>query len=200
MGAPRPGRRDRAFSSPLFAPAFAMRAIYHRPWGRKTFAGALAPSPSRPFRPRAARGARGRVDADHRRRGRRPRRRHEPVGALGYAKHGWSYQQILAHYYTGTALGRRRRARPSRCSSGRRWSSCRSNDTCAGSCGRDAVVVAAGGAGGPGDREPDVRVDERRRRTAVRCLLRHALADVSGRGRGNSGDRTPRSPRPPGRS
>jgi SpoIID/LytB domain protein len=27
------------------------------------------------------------------------------VGALGYAKHGWSYQAILAHYYTGTTLG-----------------------------------------------------------------------------------------------
>ena len=26
-------------------------------------------------------------------------------GADGYALHGWSYQQILAHYYTGTALG-----------------------------------------------------------------------------------------------
>jgi SpoIID/LytB domain protein len=26
-------------------------------------------------------------------------------GALGYAEHGWSYTQILAHYYTGTALG-----------------------------------------------------------------------------------------------
>jgi SpoIID/LytB domain protein len=26
-------------------------------------------------------------------------------GALGYAKHGWTYQQILAHYYTGTTLG-----------------------------------------------------------------------------------------------
>jgi SpoIID/LytB domain protein len=26
-------------------------------------------------------------------------------GALGFAKHGWSYQQILAHYYTGTTLG-----------------------------------------------------------------------------------------------
>jgi stage II sporulation protein D len=25
-------------------------------------------------------------------------------GALGYAEHGWSYQQILAHYYTGTAI------------------------------------------------------------------------------------------------
>jgi SpoIID/LytB domain protein len=25
-------------------------------------------------------------------------------GALGYAEHGWTYQQILAHYYTGTAL------------------------------------------------------------------------------------------------
>ncbi len=26
-------------------------------------------------------------------------------GALGYAEHGWSYQAILAHYYTGTTLG-----------------------------------------------------------------------------------------------
>ena len=26
-------------------------------------------------------------------------------GALGYAQHGYSYQAILAHYYTGTALG-----------------------------------------------------------------------------------------------
>jgi stage II sporulation protein D len=26
-------------------------------------------------------------------------------GALGLAGHGWSYQQILAHYYTGTTLG-----------------------------------------------------------------------------------------------
>jgi stage II sporulation protein D len=26
-------------------------------------------------------------------------------GALGYAEHGWSYSQILAHYYTHTALG-----------------------------------------------------------------------------------------------
>ncbi|HEY3959854.1 MAG TPA: SpoIID/LytB domain-containing protein [Solirubrobacteraceae bacterium] len=26
-------------------------------------------------------------------------------GALGYAEHDWTYQAILAHYYTGTALG-----------------------------------------------------------------------------------------------
>src|SRR4051794_31449878 len=26
-------------------------------------------------------------------------------GALGYAKHGWDAGRILAHYYTGTALG-----------------------------------------------------------------------------------------------
>jgi stage II sporulation protein D len=25
-------------------------------------------------------------------------------GAVGYAEHGFSYQQILAHYYIGTAL------------------------------------------------------------------------------------------------
>jgi stage II sporulation protein D len=27
-------------------------------------------------------------------------------GALGYAQHGWSYGQILAHYYTATTIGR----------------------------------------------------------------------------------------------
>jgi SpoIID/LytB domain protein len=27
-------------------------------------------------------------------------------GALGYADHGWTYQAIIAHYYTGTALGK----------------------------------------------------------------------------------------------
>ena len=27
-------------------------------------------------------------------------------GAYGYAQHGWTYDQILAHYYTGTQLGR----------------------------------------------------------------------------------------------
>ncbi|TMK24563.1 MAG: SpoIID/LytB domain-containing protein [Actinobacteria bacterium] len=26
-------------------------------------------------------------------------------GALGFARHGWTYQQILGHYYTGTTLG-----------------------------------------------------------------------------------------------
>jgi len=26
-------------------------------------------------------------------------------GAYGYARHGWTYQAILAHYYTGTSLG-----------------------------------------------------------------------------------------------
>ncbi|MGN6372721.1 MAG: SpoIID/LytB domain-containing protein [Solirubrobacteraceae bacterium] len=26
-------------------------------------------------------------------------------GARGYAEHGWSYERILAHYYTGTSLG-----------------------------------------------------------------------------------------------
>src|SRR5215207_6018590 len=25
-------------------------------------------------------------------------------GAMGYASHGWTYDRILAHYYTGTAL------------------------------------------------------------------------------------------------
>ncbi|MDE3069293.1 MAG: SpoIID/LytB domain-containing protein [Acidobacteriota bacterium] len=32
-------------------------------------------------------------------------------GALGYAEHGWSYAAILAHYYSGTALGRVARGR-----------------------------------------------------------------------------------------
>ena len=27
-------------------------------------------------------------------------------GAYGYAKHGWTYKQILSHYYTGIAYGR----------------------------------------------------------------------------------------------
>ena len=27
-------------------------------------------------------------------------------GALGFAEHGWSYQAILSHYYTGTAIGK----------------------------------------------------------------------------------------------
>ena len=27
-------------------------------------------------------------------------------GALGYAQHGWTADRILAHYYTGTRLGR----------------------------------------------------------------------------------------------
>lgn len=27
-------------------------------------------------------------------------------GALGYAEHGWNAQEILAHYYTGTAIGK----------------------------------------------------------------------------------------------
>ena len=28
-------------------------------------------------------------------------------GAYGYAQHGWSYRQILAHYYPGTTIGSR---------------------------------------------------------------------------------------------
>ena len=27
-------------------------------------------------------------------------------GAMGYAEHGWTYDRILAHYYTDTALSR----------------------------------------------------------------------------------------------
>jgi SpoIID/LytB domain protein len=30
-------------------------------------------------------------------------------GALGYAQHGWTHEQILAHYYTGTTLGQLRK-------------------------------------------------------------------------------------------
>jgi stage II sporulation protein D len=26
-------------------------------------------------------------------------------GALGYAQHGWTHQQILEHYFTGTTIG-----------------------------------------------------------------------------------------------
>ena len=35
----------------------------------------------------------------------RPRRGHEPVRRDGLRVHGWDYKRILAHYYTGTALG-----------------------------------------------------------------------------------------------
>src|SRR4029079_9170921 len=31
-------------------------------------------------------------------------------GAYGYAKRGWTYDRILAHYYTGTTLGRASRS------------------------------------------------------------------------------------------
>ena len=40
-------------------------------------------------------------------------------GAYGYALHGWTYQQILAHYYTGTAIGQTNPARPFGCCWGR---------------------------------------------------------------------------------
>ena len=36
-------------------------------------------------------------------------------GAMGYAEHGWNAAQILAHYYTGTALGHDRPARRCAC-------------------------------------------------------------------------------------
>ena len=53
-------------------------------------------------------------------------------GALGYAQHGYSYQAILAHYYTGTTLGQApaetRRARAGRLEGA---SASRSNATCA---------------------------------------------------------------------
>src|SRR4051794_7735463 len=35
-------------------------------------------------------------------------------GAMGYAQHGWTAAAILAHYYTGTALGTTDPARPVR--------------------------------------------------------------------------------------
>jgi hypothetical protein len=43
-------------------------------------------------------------------------------GALGYAKDGWTYDQILGHFYTGAELGphRRPRARARRRGEGRR--------------------------------------------------------------------------------
>ena len=36
-------------------------------------------------------------------------------GTLGYAQHGWTHDRILAHYYTGTQLGRLSGTRPSAC-------------------------------------------------------------------------------------
>src|SRR5579864_855309 len=35
-------------------------------------------------------------------------------GADGYAQHGWTYRQILAHYYQGTAIGATSRSQPVR--------------------------------------------------------------------------------------
>ena len=34
-------------------------------------------------------------------------------GAYGYALHGWTYDQIVSHYYTGTELGKAPAARDS---------------------------------------------------------------------------------------
>ncbi len=48
--------------------------------------------------------------------------------------------------------------------------------------------LAAGGAGGTGDRQPYVRTDRPRGRVEVRRVRRHALAGVSRRGRRNRTD------------
>src|SRR5205807_8702918 len=41
-------------------------------------------------------------------------------GALGYAEHGWSYDAILAHYFTGTAIGQAPAGPRARARSGKR--------------------------------------------------------------------------------
>ena len=53
-------------------------------------------------------------------------------GALGYAQHGFTYQAILAHYYTGTTLGQAPAKAIVRVLVGSKvLHACRSNATCA---------------------------------------------------------------------
>ena len=104
MGPSHLGRCDRAFSVPLTAASLAMRAIYHRPGARKPgrvaafLLGALAalamtaaPAGASTLIIEGAGDGHGVGMSQY--------------GALGLAKHGWTYQAILAHYYSGTALG-----------------------------------------------------------------------------------------------
>ncbi len=104
MGPSHLGRCDRAFSVPLRAASLAMRAIYHRPGGRKpgrtaritlgaiaALACSAAPAGASTLIIEGAGNGHGVGMSQY--------------GALGYAKHGWSYQAILSHYYSGTTLG-----------------------------------------------------------------------------------------------
>jgi SpoIID/LytB domain protein len=104
MGPSHLGRCDRAFSVPLRAASLAMRAIYHRPGARKpgrtaritlgavaALACSTAPAGASTLIIEGAGNGHGVGMSQY--------------GALGYAKHGWTYQAILSHYYSGTALG-----------------------------------------------------------------------------------------------
>ncbi len=105
MGPSRLGRLETAFPSALPGVDLDMAAIYHRPPERKPrgrFAALLAIALSFLGICAAQAGAttliiEGAGDG------------HgvgmSQYGALGYAKHGWSYQAILGHYYSGTTLG-----------------------------------------------------------------------------------------------
>ncbi len=107
-------------------------------------------------------------------------------GALGLAEHGYTYQQILAHYYT--RHHDRRRAGQVGCARARRQEgAARGARTLRARRGlrRDALGLAARGARGAGGGEPHVRAHRARGRRALRRVLRHALAGVRGRRRRN---------------
>ena len=104
MGPSHLGRCDRAFCVPLTAASLAMRAIYHRPGARKpgrlarialgvatALAISAAPAGASTLIIEGAGDGHGVGMSQY--------------GALGLAKHGWSYQAILSHYYSGTTLG-----------------------------------------------------------------------------------------------
>ena len=122
-------------------------------------------------------------------------------GALGYAEHGFSYEQILAHYYTGTALGQAPAGRMVKVLVGSKVKTLPLERYVRGVVAAEMPSeLAARCAGGAGGREPHVCADLGCGRAEVRRLRGHALADVCGSGGGNGEPRTRRSRLRRGRS
>ena len=89
-------------------------------------------------------------------------------GALGYAEHGFSYQQILAHYYTGTSIGTAPAGAQVRVLMGGKVRKIALDTLRARRrLGRGLLQLAAGRAGGAGGGEPHLRADGARGRDAV---------------------------------
>ncbi len=81
-------------------------------------------------------------------------------GALGYAEHGWTDQAILAHYYTGTALGQAPANFVVKVLVGSKVEKVPLERYVRGVVSAEMPSkLATGGAGGAGDREPHVRAD-----------------------------------------